>query len=579
MSMTKYYIRTLKTLVMGLMLLPIINLSAQQVLKPKEAFPIEVYIQNDVIQINHQIENGYYLYKDKIGYRSLDEKILLEDYVLPSGIEYEDEFFGKTEIYRDAFSVYITITKGLESISYPFQIEVDSQGCADIGLCYPPQTWIIDVQSGSNLEASIFATSNVSEETRLGSVITESNLLSVFLIFVGLGFILAFTPCHLPTIPILSSIIIGQTDQNKTKAFALSLTYVFGMAVTYSLFGTLTALAGNQMQALFTMSGFIIFMAILFIFLGLSMLGLYNMQMPSFLMNQANNMMNNQKGGSYIGVFIIGILSAFLVTACVAPPLVATLMVIGQSGDIFRGIVALSALSIGLGIPLMVIGLTASKWLPKSGKYLDAIKELFGFIMIGLSIWILNPLINETFINQLYLIVIASMIVFFLKYLDHFSASIKRVIRVTVAGFTLVILGFNLTNIELEKDTDRFSNQFDSIETESELNLNLEKASKENKATMIYFTADWCVSCRRLEKNTFSDKSLQAKINNINAIKIDLTDNSIDDQFLIKSYSIFGPPTILFFDSNGVEQKSKRKIGVVDAEILITEINALENQI
>ena len=171
------------------------------------------------------------------------------------------------------------------------------------------------------------------------------------------------------------------------------------------------------------------------------------------------------------------------------------------------------------------------------------------------------------------------MIVFFLKYLDHFSASIKRLIRVTVAGFTLVILGFNLTNIELEKDTDRFSNQFDSIETESELNLNLEKASKENKATMVYFTADWCVSCRRLEKNTFSDKSLQAKINNINAIKIDLTDNSIDDQFLIKRYSIFGPPTILFFDYNGVEQKSKRKIGVVDAEILITEINALENQI
>ena len=284
MSMTKYYIRTLKTLVMGLMLLPIINLSAQQVLKPKEAFPIEVYIQNDVIQINHRIENGYYLYKDKIGYRSLDEKILLEEYILPSGIEYEDEFFGKTEIYRDPFSVYITIAKGLENISYPFQIEVDSQGCADIGLCYPPQTWIIDVQSGSNLEASVFGTSNVSEETRLGSVITESNLLSVFLIFVGLGFILAFTPCHLPTIPILSSIIIGQTDQNKTKAFALSLTYVFGMAVTYSVFGTLTALAGNQMQALFTMSGFIIFMAILFIFLGLSMLGLYNMQMPSCLL-------------------------------------------------------------------------------------------------------------------------------------------------------------------------------------------------------------------------------------------------------------------------------------------------------
>ena len=422
------------------------NLFSQQVLKPQEAFPIDIFMQNDVIQINHRIEDGYYLYKDKISYKSIQEDIVLTDYTLPNGIQYEDEFFGKTEIYRAPFTVYVTLKEGSKSL--PIKLEVNSQGCADIGLCYPPQSWIIDVQTGSNLEAAFLTDeTSISEEVRLGSMITESNLINVFFAFIGLGFLLAFTPCHLPTIPILSSIIIGQKESNRTKSFALSLTYVLGMAVTYSAFGTITALAGNQMQALFAMPGFIIFMAILFIILGLSMLGLFNMQMPSALMNRANNLMNNQKGGSYAGVFIIGILSAFLVTACVAPPLVATLMVIGQSGDIFRGIIALTSLSIGLGIPLMVIGLTASKWLPTSGKYLESIKELFGFIMIALAVWIMNPFLNENYSNQIYLLLTSIAMIYFLKYLSG-SKSTKNIAQTSIAVITILVITFNLVNMD-----------------------------------------------------------------------------------------------------------------------------------
>ena len=552
------------------------DLFSQQVLKPQEAFPIEIFMQNDVIQINHRIEDGYYLYKDKISYTSIQENIVLSDYTLPDGIQYEDEFFGKTEIYRAPFTVYITLKESSKSL--PLKLEVNSQGCADIGLCYPPQSWIMDVQIGSNLEAAFLTNeTSVSEEVRLGSMITESNLINVFFAFIGLGFLLAFTPCHLPTIPILSSIIIGQKDSNRTKSFALSLTYVLGMAVTYSAFGTITALAGNQMQALFAMPGFIIFMAILFIILGLSMLGLFNMQMPSALMNRANNLMNNQKGGSYAGVFIIGILSAFLVTACVAPPLVATLMVIGQSGDIFRGIIALTSLSIGLGIPLMVIGLTASKWLPTSGKYLEAIKELFGFIMIGLAVWIMNPFLNENYVNQIYLLLASIAIIYFVKYLSS-SKSIKKITQTSIAVLTILLVTFSVLDNDVNKEMDRFTDKFYSVESSEELRMKLEEAFNNGKPTMIYFTADWCVSCRGLERNTFSDQSLQAKFANIQALKVDLTDNSSEDQLLIKNYAIFGPPTILFFDSEGKEQKNQRKIGVVSADILKDEIDSLENK-
>jgi len=265
------------------------------------------------------------------------------------------------------------------------------------------------------------------------------------------------------------------------------------------------------------------------------------------------------------------------VTACVAPPLVATLMVIGQSGDIFRGIVALTALSIGLGIPLMVIGLTASKWLPTSGKYLEVVKEFFGFIMIGLSAWILNPFISENYINQIYLLIVSTSIIYFLKYLFD-SETKRRLLRSSIAVLTIALVAFNISMIDTNKEMDRFSDKFYGIESIEELETKLNEAIQKGKPTMVYFTADWCVSCRRLEKNTFGDQSLRDKIDQIQALKVDLTDNSIEDQLLIKKYSIFGPPTILFFDSDGLEKENRRKIGVVSAGILIEEIETLGNK-
>ena len=563
---------------------------AQQVLKPEQAFPVTVSYQAKNIVISHEIKQGYYLYKDKISYASTNQNIQLIPVELPTGKAHYDEFFGSTEIYRDSMIVTIpvNITKK-DLINSNFTIEIKLQGCADIGLCYPPQIWQREVF----LDNSDFNRSNLinittqSEQYRLGNLISDGNVFLVFITFLGLGFLLAFTPCHLPTIPILSGIIIGQSGTNNTlKSLSLSLTYVAGMAITYSTAGVIAAIAGQQIQALFRLPLFLIAMAILFSILGLGMLGRYNIQMPIVLMNKFNLILAKQKGGTYVGVLIVGVLSALLVTACVAPPLVATLMVIGESGNIFRGILALSSLSLGLGIPLILIGITAGKWLPKTGDWLNTIKEVFGFIMFGLAIWILNPFVSFEIINILWsmLIIFAGIYFAGTRVYQRFSNNKER--RKIFSGFVIILIGFSMlinqfmgmekenTNQEFFVDGQSLFTQIMSIE---DLEQTLTTASKDNKITLLYFTADWCVSCRQLEKETFANETLIGLLTEINTVKADVSLNNERDQALMSKYSIFGPPTMLIFNISGDEQKNLRKIGVTKADELFNDLSRLRN--
>ena len=563
---------------------------AQQVLKPEQAFPVTVSYQAKNIVISHEIKQGYYLYKDKISYASTNQNIQLIPVELPTGKAHYDEFFGSTEIYRDSMIVTIPVNiTEKDLINNNFTLEIKLQGCADIGLCYPPQIWQREVF----LDNSDFNRSNLinitteSEQYRLGNLISDGNVFLVFITFLGLGFLLAFTPCHLPTIPILSGIIIGQSGTNNTlKSLSLSLTYVAGMAITYSTAGVIAAIAGQQIQALFRLPLFLIAMAILFSILGLGMLGRYNIQMPSVLMNKFNLILAKQKGGTYVGVLIVGVLSALLVTACVAPPLVATLMVIGESGNIFRGILALSSLSLGLGIPLILIGITAGKWLPKTGNWLNTIKEIFGFIMFGLAIWILNPFVSFEIINILWsmLIIFAGIYFAGTRVYQRFSNNKER--RKILSGFVIILIGFSMlinqfvgmekenTNQELFVDGQSLFTQIMSIE---DLEQTLTTASKDNKITLLYFTADWCVSCRQLEKETFTNETLIGLLAEINTVKADVSLNNEKDQALMSKYSIFGPPTMLIFNISGDEQKNLRKIGVTKADELFNDLSRLRN--
>ena len=557
------------------------NLLAQQVLKPQEAFPVEVAFQNNVLQVSHQIKEGYYLYRDKISYESRDSRISLDSVVLPQGIKYEDEFFGKTEIFRKDFTIYIPFSTSSSEEINNFDLQINSQGCADIGLCYPPQKWLRNVKTGSLIEASINnSVIELSDQARLGNIITETNIFLVSLIFLGLGFALAFTPCHLPTIPILSSIIIGQAGNNKLKSLGLSMSYVLGMAITYCAAGVTAAVAGQQLQALFTLPGFIISMSILFFILGLGMLGALNIQLPNNFLNRINSRLSNQVGGNYVGVVFIGALSALLVTACVAPPLVATLMVIGQSGDILRGVIALSSLSLGLGIPLIIIGLSASKWLPTSGEYLELIKSLFGFVMFGLAIWVINPIINQNTLTTLWILLGFITIFYYLGKLRTRLAGYQlgSLIRLTLVVGLLGFYAFSPSYLSM-KDRDggeKISDQyFASVQSVNDLDQLIETAKNNQQISLLYFTADWCVSCKTLEKNTFNNKDFLKLLGQINAMKVDVTANNIDDKKLMKQFSIFGPPTIVMISKKGNEIQSSRKIGVVNPDELIQEIEKL----
>ena len=578
-----------------LLLVSVLNLAspllAQQVLKPEQAFPVSISYEEDNILVSHDVKEGYYLYKDKISYASTNENIRLNKIQLPAGISHFDEFFGSTEIYRDSMIVKIPLSIiEQDLIDNKFIVEIKLQGCADIGLCYPPQTWQREVfLDKSNLkQTNQIDIANESEQYILGNLISEGNIFLIFITFLGAGFLLAFTPCHLPTIPILSGIIIGQSGTTNTlKSLSLSLTYVAGMAITYSAAGIVAAIAGQQIQALFRLPLFLIAMAILFSILGLSMLGRYNIQMPGLLINKFNSMLAKQKGGTFIGVLTVGILSALLVTACVAPPLVATLMVIGESGDIFRGILALSSLSLGLGIPLILIGVSAGKWLPKTGDWLNTVKEVFGFVMFGLAIWILNPLVPFEAINILWSILIIFAGIYFggTKIYQSFKNNKKR--RETYTAFVVILIGFSMlinqfAVMQKENTSQKLSMNKDSLFTRilsvEDLDKNLKIAGKDNKITLLYFTADWCVSCRQLERETFTDKALISLLEEINTIKADVSMNSKEDKALMNKYGIFGPPTMLIFNTSGEEKNNLRKIGVTKAEELLTDLNRLKDK-
>jgi len=562
---------------------------AQKVLKPEEAFPVEVTYHDQKLQISHEIRTGYYLYKDKLSYKSKEKNINLGITQLPPGKAHFDEFFGDTEIYRDAFIVDIPVDIDETTvIDNALFIEIQLQGCADIGLCYPPQTWQREISLDQENDGGIVRGSvvNQSEQGRLGNLIAEGNIFLVCITFLGLGFMLAFTPCHLPTIPILSSIILGQKGETNTlKSLSLSLTYVAGMAITYSVAGIVAALAGQQLQAIFRLPVFLIAMAVLFVFLGLSMLGRFNIQMPSMLMNRINALQAKQTSGTYVGVLMIGGLSALLVTACVAPPLVASLIVIGQSASITRGILALSSLSLGLGIPLILIGLSAGKWLPKSGDWLNSIKEIFGLIMFGLAIWILNPLMSQDTLEIIWAFFFV-LVGIYLGGLKLNAIVLKRISSIRIyTGFVVMLIGFAMLlnqtigikgineNENLYTDSDSLFTTIRSIE---DLNQSLNVASSSNQITLLYYTADWCVSCRQIERDAFTNQTLIDLLSEINSIKADLSLNNDNDKELMNSFGIYGPPTMLLFNNQGLEQTNMRKIGVVKAEELLGDLNRLK---
>jgi thiol:disulfide interchange protein DsbD len=591
-------------------------------LPPDQAFRFSALADGpDSIRLIWGITDGYYLYRARIKASSDTSQATLGELTLPAGETKMDEYFGKQEVYHHDIVGSISVARS-SSGDLAVPLRVTYQGCASAGLCYPPITKTVNVVlptpgaagaagaatsiGGSSAAAVTGATSStgagadpsataatsatgafVSEQDKLAALIRDGNLAAVLGTFFGIGLLLSLTPCVLPMIPILSGIIVGQGDKvTAARGFALAFTYTQGMAVTYAAAGAAFVLLFKQApQAFFQQPWIIMLFVALFVALAFAMFGAYTLQMPSALQTRLTGVSNQQKSGSYVGCFVMGALSALVVTACVAPALIAALSVISQTGKIARGAAALYVTGLGMGVPLLLVGASAGSLLPKVGPWMDTVKSLFGVLFLALAIYFLQPLISASVGMLLWsaLAVIAGFWIFALKARDGGPAPAA----IRAAGLLALVYGIILligvaagSNDPLQPlSTLRTSNggagpvtatkesalAFDTIKSLDDLNRRVAAATTAGRPVMLDFYADWCTSCKEMERYTFSDKSVQAALSNAVLLHADVTKNDPVDQELLKHFGIFGPPTIAFYGPDGEERRNFRVVGYMKA--------------
>ena len=558
-----------------------VNLMNDVVPADKAFIPKAFAVDSSTINFSIQTLPGYYIYKSKISIDSLNDDVKIGQLNLPKGNIRVDEWLGEQEVYFDEVFGNAYVSRATpEEIN--LKINLNYQGCKVDGICYMPETRVLTVNlppPSNNINKTI------SEQVKLAQIISNSNIwVSIGLFFIaGLG--LALTPCVLPMVPILSGIIAGEGNETSAmRGFTLALSYVLGLAFVYTGAGIITAALGLQMQAIFNQPWILILFASLFVILALGMFGLFDLQMPSSIQNKLASISGSQKSGTVIGSFAMGAVSSLIVTACVTPALIAALTVIAQSGDIVRGGIVLFSMSLGMGIPLLIVGATQGKLLPKTGSWMNTVKNIFGFMMLALAIWTLSRILNKQLIMTLWSILIFSMGAFMMGLTSLKTQSSKYKTMGKCSGFLVMIysLGLLLSSFDGSNSFSRpFSNflyseeskfersthdlPFQKIKSVDDLEKEIKIANKLGKNVILDFYADWCVSCVEMEKYTFSDKKVQNILSNTVWLQADVTANDKTDQALLKRFGVFGPPTIIFFDINGLQRHGYEIVGFMKA--------------
>jgi thiol:disulfide interchange protein DsbD len=537
------------------------------------------------LTIAWQIAPGYYLYRDKLT-AVASGRIDLGAVNLPAGRPHTDDNFGDVQIFRDFVEAKVPFARASPD-AIDVVINAGFQGCKDNSICYPPgeQTMPMVLPATSEFPASAAATGPVSEQDQWAARIITGSWLSLLGWFYVGGLALSLTPCVLPMVPILSSIIAGQGAVSTRRGFLLSLSYVLGMAATYTAAGALAALAGGQIQALFQKPWIITLFASLFAVLSLSMFGLFELQMPTAIQTRLANMANQQKAGTFIGTAIMGALTALVVTTCVAPPLVGALAVIGQTGDVARGSSALFALSIGMGSPLLVVGASAGQLLPRVGPWMNMVKAAFGVLMLGMAIWMMQRVLpgSVTLVLWSLLVFLTGVFLGAFEPLPANPSGIRRLAK----GFgvlaclygALMLIGATLGGDDPLRPIPQAAVaragtagalaaakpalEFRPVETVAALDQALAEAREAHEPVMLDFTADWCISCKEMEHNTFPDQGVIGALKPFMLLRADVTANDKDDQALLQRFHSFGPPTIAFFDAGGTERENFKLVGFV----------------
>jgi thiol:disulfide interchange protein DsbD len=535
--------------------------AASDLLEPEQAFRFSARAVDDgAVEVRFAIADGYYLYRDRLRF-SAEGKAHLGQPQLPAGIPHKDEFFGDMPIYRGSVSIRLPVQG-----EGPLDLKVISQGCADAGVCYVPMESRVSLQlSGAAAPMAAEPRFSLYASDLDIARLLQGNLALVLGGFLVLGLLLAFTPCMLPMIPILSGIIAGEGERlNKSRALGLSLIYVFSMALTYALAGIGAAYAGSLIAAYLQNVWVLGAFALIFVALALSMFGLYELRLPGFLHERLNASQGRLQGGRIASVAAMGVFSAVIVSPCVSAPLAGTLLQISRSGDVLLGGAALFALATGMGLPLIVVGVSEGALLPKAGAWMVAVRQFFGVLLLAVALWIINPLLSATLESLAWgALLVGSAI--YLGVLRTPSRVWQGIGAITLLlGVALVVSAF--TGRERADGT-----AWTRVASVAELD---ERLRTPGRAVMLDFYADWCVSCKEMEKLTFSDPRVRAELDHMLLLQADVTAANEADRALLKRFSLFGPPGIIFFDAQGRELPGLRVIGYQPPERFLRTLAA-----
>ena len=581
--------------------LPGFNSSPNTFVAVDEAFSFNFTQQGDQVYLDWQVKPGYYLYQHQLSVSS--DTATLGTVDIPTGKPYHDEFFGEVNIYTEPLTLTVPIVQASDSDT----LTVRYQGCAEAGFCYPPEIRQVPLSavmaaanaapsepqtstSGSQSAEQTSTENNVSaysqpsnantaapasEQDKLASDLADQWWTP--LVFLALGIGLAFTPCVLPMYPILSGIVLGNGQLSHGRAFRLAFIYVQGMALTYTLLGLVVASAGMQFQAALQHPYILIGLSVLFVALAMSMFGMYTLQLPSSVQTWLNGLSNKQQGGSAGGVFAMGAISGLVCSPCTTAPLSGALIYVAQSGDLLTGAVALYALAIGMGIPLILAAMFGNKLLPKAGNWMNHVKAFFGFVLLAVPLFLLERILPGALMPYLWsLLGIAAF-----GWLYH----VKNTLAVSWRSSTLAVVAIvglfisvqplyplltgSTSNVAAEQEVKV---EFKRVSNIDDLTLALEEAKALQLPVMLDFYADWCVACKEFEKYTFHDPAVAKQLGSFVLLQADVTQSSPADIELLQAMDVLGLPTLDFWDSNGNRMEGARLTGFMRAEPFLAHL-------